>query len=174
MNTPALSLHLLDDTAPSIPLTRVDAAVPAGFPSPADDYLEDRIDLNRELVRNPASTFLARVRGESMRDAGLNDGDLILIDRSLAPRPGSMVLAWVDGGFTVKFFHPHQNGCLLRAANPDFADIRISEDEDARIWGVVSFVIKNENRNSNVQRSTPNVQRPREFQTKNIETGKSL
>jgi DNA polymerase V len=115
--------------------------VPAGFPSPADDYLEDRIDLTRELVRNPTSTFLARVRGESMRDAGLVDGDLILIDRSRTPKAGSMVLAWVDGGFTVKFFHPTPQGCLLRAANPDFPDLQIHEEEDACIWGVVTHVI---------------------------------
>lgn len=141
MHSPSISLHLLDDLAPTAPLTRVDATVPAGFPSPADDYLEDRIDLTRELVRNPTSTFLARVRGESMRDAGLADGDLILIDRSQLPRAGDMVLAWVDGGFTVKFFHPHPSGCLLRAANPDYPDLRVTENEDARVWGLVTHVI---------------------------------
>lgn len=141
MNTPALSLHSLDDLAPATLLARVDATVPAGFPSPADDYLEDRIDLTRELVHNPSSTFLARVRGESMRDAGLADGDLILIDRSHLPRKGDMVLAWIDGGFTVKFFQPFQGGCLLRAANPDYPDLHIREDDDARVWGVVTHVI---------------------------------
>lgn len=141
MHSPALSLYLIDDEAPATPLARADASVPAGFPSPAEDYLEDRIDLTRELVRNPASTFLARVRGESMRDAGLADGDLILIDRSRAPGTGDMVLAWVDGGFTVKFLHFGRDHCLLRAANPDFADIEFHDEEDARVWGVVTHVI---------------------------------
>ncbi len=142
MNTsPSLSLFLHDDTASPSLVSAVNAQIPAGFPSPADDYLEDRIDLGRELITNPTSTFLARVRGESMRDAGLQDGDLILIDRSRHPHPGSMILAWVDGGFTVKFLQPHPEGCLLRAANPSCPDIVIREEEDARVWGVVTYVI---------------------------------
>lgn len=139
--TPALTLFLHDDTAPPSMVASVTSLVPAGFPSPADDYLEDRIDLGRELIQNPTSTFLARVRGESMRDAGLLDGDLILIDRSRNPHPGSMVLAWVDGGFTVKFLHPHPEGFLLRAANASYPDLVVREEEDARVWGVVTHVI---------------------------------
>jgi len=143
MHTPALSLHLIDDTAPSAVLHRADSLVSAGFPSPADDYLEDRIDLTRELIQNPTSTFLARVRGESMRDAGLGDGDLILIDRSRTPHSGSMVLAWVDGGFTVKFLSLRNGTCLLKAANPDYPDLEVGEDSDHHIWGVVTHVIRN-------------------------------
>jgi DNA polymerase V len=142
MHTPALSLHLIDDTAPAAILHRADSLIPAGFPSPADDYLEDRIDLTRELVPNPTSTFLARVRGESMRDAGLNDGDLILIDRSRTPRSGGMVLAWVDGGFTVKYLSLQGDQVFLNAANPDFPDLQVREDSDCHIWGVVTHVIR--------------------------------
>ena len=142
MQTPALSLHLMDDTRPAALVHRADSMVSAGFPSPADDYLEDRIDLTRELIQNPTATFLARVRGESMRDAGLSDGDLILIDRSRTPRPGNMVLAWVDGGFTVKFLHQQQNEYSLKAANPDYPDIQMQEDGDSHIWGLVTYVIR--------------------------------
>jgi DNA polymerase V len=141
MQTPALSLYMIDDPRPVPSLRRMETLLPAGFPSPADDYLEERIDLNRELVSNPTSTFLARVRGDSMRDAGLQDGDLILIDRSRTPRSGSMVLAWVDGGFTVKHLILLENRALLRAANPAYPDIQLHAEEDSRIWGLVTHVI---------------------------------
>jgi DNA polymerase V len=141
MQTPALSLYLPDPDAPAASLNRIPFPLAAGFPSPADDYLEDRIDLNRELVRNPTSTFLARVRGESMRDAGLQDGDLILIDRSRPPRTGSMVLAWVDDGFTVKHLALRGDRAFLRAANPDFPDLEYREDGSTHIWGVVTHII---------------------------------
>ena len=141
MTSPALSLFYVDDAAPPAPLNRIDPPLAAGFPSPADDYLEDRIDLTRELVRNPTSTFLARVRGESMVDAGLRDGDLVLIDRSLSPRPGSMVLAWVDDGFTVKTLHRRDGRFWLRAANPAFPDLELHPEDNPHIWGVVTHVI---------------------------------
>ena len=141
MNTPTLSLYLINDAIAPPTLQRIDTLLPAGFPSPADDYLEDRIDLNRELVKNPTSTFLARVRGDSMCDANLQNGDLILIDRSQVPRSGSMVLAWIDGGFTVKHLVLKQDSALLRAANPAYPDLELNEEEDNRIWGVVTHVI---------------------------------
>ncbi|MGA0333438.1 MAG: LexA family protein [Kiritimatiellia bacterium] len=145
MQTPALSLHLISDPAAVPSLRKMETLLPAGFPSPAEDYLEDRIDLNRELVRNPASTFLARVRGDSMRDAGLHDGDLILIDRSRSPLSGTMVLAWVDGGFTVKHLCLENGRAILRAANPAYPDLELCEEEDSRIWGVVTHVIHQQN-----------------------------
>lgn len=142
MNASTLSLGLLNP-APSTSLLVVAAnPVPAGFPSPATDYLEERIDLTRELVKNPASTFLARVRGESMRDAGLADGDLILIDRSRPPVSGALVLAWADGGFTVKRLVLRQGQGFLQAANPDFPDLELHEDDGSRLWGVVTHIIK--------------------------------
>ncbi len=135
---------MINDPVADPPLRRMETLLPAGFPSPADDYLEDRIDLNRELVQNPTSTFLARVRGDSMRDANLQDGDLILIDRSQVPRSGSMVLAWLDGGFTVKHLVLKKDRALLRAANPAYPDLELNEEEDNRIWGVVTHVIHRE------------------------------
>ncbi len=142
MHPSPLSLASLAEPSASASLAFAPSPVAAGFPSPATDYLEERIDLTRELIRNPTSTFLARVRGESMRDAGLGNGDLVLIDRSLRPRSGSLVLAWVDGGFTVKHLHLREGRALLRAANPDFPDIELHEDDDARVWGVVTHIIK--------------------------------
>lgn len=141
MHTAALSLHLLDPQISAASVNRIPCPLAAGFPSPADDYLEDRVDLNRELVRNPAATFLARVRGDSMRDAGLQDGDLILIDRSRSPRAGSMVLAWMEDGFTVKHLALRGDRAFLRAANPDFPDLEYREDGGTHIWGVVTHII---------------------------------
>jgi len=142
MSLEMLSLYFPEDAPPCPPLVMAAVPVPAGFPSPATDYLEERIDLNRELVRNPAATFLARVRGQSMRDAGLEDGDLILIDRSRRPASGSLVLAWVDGGFTVKRLRLLGERVCLQAANPDYPDFELREDDGSQIWGVVTHMIK--------------------------------
>jgi DNA polymerase V len=116
--------------------------VPAGFPSPAQDYMEERIDLNAELIRNPAATFLARITGESMRDLGMFDGDLIVVDRSLTPRSGDVVLAWVQGGFTVKGFHVRNRCGFLVPANPAYPEMELREDSGDGIWGVVVHVIR--------------------------------
>ncbi|MCH8514214.1 MAG: translesion error-prone DNA polymerase V autoproteolytic subunit [Kiritimatiellae bacterium] len=142
MQHAAISLSTLDPHPPPASFPRAEVPVNAGFPSPAEDYLEERIDLNRELVRNPTATFLARVRGASMRDAGLEEGDLVLIDRSRTPRNGSMVLAWVDGGFTVKTLRFQSGRVWLSPANPAFPDMELCEEEEARIWGVVTHVVK--------------------------------
>ncbi len=140
IQTPAITLAYMDNS-PTPPLPRAEAPVPAGFPSPADDYLEERIDLTQELVQNPSSTFLARVRGESMQDAGLLDGDLILIDRSRRPENGCMVLAWVDGGFTVKTLQLKEGRAFLQAAHPAYPDLELQEENGAKLWGVVTHVI---------------------------------
>ncbi|MCC5844294.1 MAG: translesion error-prone DNA polymerase V autoproteolytic subunit [Verrucomicrobia bacterium] len=119
-----------------------DLRVPAGFPSPAQDYLEERIDLNQALIRNPAATFLARIAGESMRDLGMYDGDLIVVDRSLTPRPGDVVLAWVQGGFTVKGFQVRNRRAFLVPAHPEYPELELLEDAGDGIWGVVTHVIR--------------------------------
>lgn len=142
MHVHLLSSFFPEDAVSPPPLVMAPVPVPAGFPSPATDYLEERIDLNRELVKNPTATFLARVRGVSMRDAGLDDGDLILVDRSRRPRSGSLVLAWVDGGFTVKRLFIHGERACLQAANPDYPDLELREDDGSQIWGVVTHMIK--------------------------------
>ncbi len=125
----------------SLRLPLVSASVEAGFPSPADDHLERAIDLNEELVRNPAATFFVRVKGESMRDAGIRPGDILVVDRSLLPADRQIVVAMIDGEFTVKRFRSRQGRVTLEAENPSFPPIQIGEDRELTIWGAVTYVI---------------------------------
>ncbi len=112
--------------------------VPAGFPSPADDYLEGEIDLNRLLIERPAATYIMRVSGPSMSGAGIMDGDFVVVDRSVEAKPGHVVVACQAGEMTIKRLRRAQGGgSLLVAENPDFPAIRIGEDHPAEIWGVV-------------------------------------
>lgn len=126
-----------------LPLPYVDGGISAGFPSPAADYLDLTIDLNRELVEHPSSTFYARVKGRSMQDAGIQDGDVLVVDRSLTAKNGDIAVAYLNGDFTVKRLRFSGNTCFLLPANKDFPKIEVSENDDFRIWGVVTFVIKN-------------------------------
>lgn len=116
--------------------------VPAGFPSPAENYVEGRLDLNDLCVRKPAATFFVRVVGESMRDAGINAGDLLVVDRSLDPRNGSVVVAVLDGYLTVKHFHRRPGGITLRPANAAFPPIEVGEGAELDVWGVVTFGVR--------------------------------
>jgi DNA polymerase V len=116
--------------------------VRAGRPDSGDDYEEDRIDLGTHLVRNPASTFVIRVDGWSMRDAGIAHGDELVVDRSLAPEDGRIVVAEVDGLLTVKRLKRLARGWLLQASNPDYADIPLGDRNDLRVWGVVTHVLR--------------------------------
>lgn len=125
----------------SLKLPLFSAKVQAGFPSPADDHLERSIDLNEELVRNPASTFFVRVKGDSMRDAGIHTGDILVVDRSLTPSDRRIVVAMIDGEFTVKRFRKLEGKVFLEAANERFSRIELSGDQELVIWGVVAFVI---------------------------------
>lgn len=116
--------------------------VPAGFPSPADDYVAGRISLDAYLVRHKEATFFLRVEGDSMRGLGIFDGDLLVVDRSLAAVPGSVVIAVLDGEFTVKQLGRDREGKpLLCAANPAFPDLPVGEGRDFTIWGVVRWAI---------------------------------
>jgi DNA polymerase V len=117
-------------------------SVAAGFPSPADDYATKAIDLNEALIRNPQATFLMRIRGTSMRDAGVDDGDVVLVDRALRPIHGSVIIAIVDGEFTCKRLHKRAGAIKLQAANPTFPDIVPTEGQTIELWGVVTKVIK--------------------------------
>lgn len=117
------------------------ARVQAGFPSPADDHLERSIDLNEELIQHPAATFFVRVKGESMHDAGIQSGDILVVDRSLAPTDRKIVVAMIDGEFTVKRFRNQEGRIFLEAANDRFPKIEVSGDQELVVWGVVSFVI---------------------------------
>ena len=115
--------------------------VAAGFPSPADDYVDVGIDLNDQLIRHPTSTFFLRVSGDSMNGAGIHDGDLLVVDRSLDPRPGRVVVAVLDGGFTLKRLTRHQGRLRLEAANPSYPPLDLQSCDDAQIWGVAIHVI---------------------------------
>ena len=115
----------------------------AGFPSPAGDYAGDRIDIVKEMVRHPDTTFYARISGDSMRDAGIFDGDIVVIDRSLEPRDGDYVVAFVDGEFTLKEYRlDRKNQCAWRIPhNSDFQPIRVDESDQFTIWGVMTHNI---------------------------------
>lgn len=116
-------------------------SVSAGFPSPADDYIEGKLDLNELMVANPAATFFVRVAGDSMTGAGIHHNDILVVDRSLEPSHGKVVIAVVGGELTVKRLHRKNDTILLKAENPDYPDITINEESDCEIWGVVAFVV---------------------------------
>ncbi len=115
--------------------------VAAGFPSPADDHQEDALDLNEHLVRHPAATFFVRGQGNSMLGAGIHHGDLLVVDRSLEPRSGAIVIAVVNGELTVKRLKLERGGVWLMPENPEFKPIEIYGDMDLMIWGVVAHVV---------------------------------
>jgi len=115
------------------------SAVPAGFPSPADDYVEQRISLDEHLIQHRESTFFMRVAGESMRGLGIFDGDLPVVDRALPAAHGCVVIAVLDGEFTVKQLLHTPDGQVLHAAHPDYPDLHIKPEQDFSVWGVVSW-----------------------------------
>jgi DNA polymerase V len=115
--------------------------ISAGFPSPADDYLEDKIDLSKYLIQNPTSTFMMKVKGNSMIDAHINDGDLLVIDKALKPADGYPVVCFLDGEFTVKTFKLIDGKAFLMPANPAYKPIEVTDDMDMRVWGVVVWIL---------------------------------
>lgn len=139
----------------------MESGVHAGFPSPAQDYVNSFIDLNKELVRHPASTFFARVAGDSMVDADVNEGDVLVVDKSIEPKEGDMAVCFIDGEFALKFISfrepgasvgasrpgvsydilPHRKIWLL-PANKKYPPIEVTESNDFTVWGVVTYVIK--------------------------------
>lgn len=127
----------------SIPVPLLGRAVAAGFPSPADDYLDGEIDLSRHLIERPAATFLMRVAGASMSGAGILDGDMLVVDRSLEARSGQIVVAVCNGELTVKRIRRLKGGrVVLAPENPDFAEVVVGEDFPAEVWGVVVGVVR--------------------------------
>lgn len=119
-----------------------DGGVSAGFPSPADDFKEDRISLDRELVNDPEATFFARVNGDSMQGAGMDDGDLLVIDKSIEAYDGCIAVCFVDGDFTVKRIKKQKDHIELLPENPKYRPIRITEENNLVIWGVVTNIVK--------------------------------
>ncbi len=116
----------------------------AGFPSPAQDYMTDSIDLNKELVLHPATTFYARAVGNSMTGFGISEGDLLVIDKSIEPVDGDIVVAFIDGEFTLKKIMKDENECnlWLVPGNEDYPPIKITEENDFIVWGVLTYNIK--------------------------------
>ena len=121
--------------------------IKAGFPSPAQDYVENGIDLNRELVKNPSSTFFGRARGSSMEGAGIFDGDLLIIDKSLEPREGAIAVCFIDGEFTLKRIHSERHegqvtAIWLQPENEQFTPIKVTQDNQFIIWGIVVHSVR--------------------------------
>ena len=114
----------------------------AGFPSPATDYMTQAIDLNKELVKHPAATFYGRVVGDSMIDDGVEEGDILVIDKALEARDGDMAVCFVDGEFTLKRLKFNDDGLSLVPANPKYPVIEVTEGVDFMMWGVVTYIIK--------------------------------
>ena len=132
-----------------VPLAAVSMMLPiaagfihAGFPSPAEDFEVNRLDIAQILIRHPQSTYFWRARGISLRDKGIDDGDLLVVDRALRPQHGHIVVATVDGEFTVKELFQRSGRMRLRAANPTFPDIVPKDGQTIEIWGVVTSGIK--------------------------------
>jgi DNA polymerase V len=129
------------DEMPVLELPLFLSAVSAGFPSPADHYLDAKLDLNTHLIKHPHATFLTRVQGDSMIGAGIHSGDLLIVDRCLEARSGQVVVAAVDGELTVKRLRKRRQQVVLEAEHPDYPPIVIQAETDCTIWGVVIYAI---------------------------------
>lgn len=116
--------------------------VSAGFPSPAEDFMENNIDLNNELSTNPLATFYIKVNGNSMIDAGINDKDVLVVDRSLEPQNNKIAICFIDGEFTVKRIQKEKDCVYLMPENANYSPIKVTEQNDLIIWGIVTYVIK--------------------------------
>lgn len=142
-------MYSISDLSQPTPISQTDLVLPmagdrvqAGFPSPAEDFSVKRIDLTEVLITHPQATFLLRVSGESMKDAGIFDGDVLVIDRAIKARHGHIVVAVVDGEFTVKYLYQRAGRIKLRAANVTFPDLTLKEGQTLEVWGVVTASIK--------------------------------
>ena len=129
-------------TETALELPYMEGGVKAGFPSPAEDFLELSIDLNAELIRNPPSTFFCRVKGDSMQDMGINDGDLLVVDRSIEPTDGKVAVCYIDGEFTLKTIKIEKDCIWLVPANAKYKPIKVTADNEFVVWGIVTYSIK--------------------------------
>jgi DNA polymerase V len=146
---PPLQLHTsnnldiysaLTETALKLPL--VNNGISAGFPSPALDFVDLTIDLNQHLIKHPSSTFYGLVKGQSMKNIGINDGDLLVIDKSIEPIDNKIAVCYIDGEFTLKRIKLEKNQCWLIPENENYQPIKVTEENDFLIWGIVTYVIK--------------------------------
>lgn len=117
------------------------AKISAGFPSPAEDYIDKNLDLNEYLIKHPSATFFVRVAGNSMINAGIHNGDILVVDRALEPADNKIIIAVINGEFTVKRVRKARYGLYLMPENDDFKTIQVTEEMDFQIWGVVTHVI---------------------------------
>ncbi len=132
------------DLSSELGLPFADQGIRAGFPSPAQDYISESIDLNKELVRHPATTFYARAVGDSMWNFGIDSGDLLIIDKALEPRDGDIVVAYIDGEFTLKRVSiAKEDNCIwLMPGNDSYQPLKVTEESNFMIWGVLTYNIK--------------------------------
>ena len=137
----SIELLLPQDSPKGVNIPIFTSSVQAGFPSPADDYLEDKLDLNKYLIQHKEATFFVRAQGDSMLGAGIHSGDMLVVDKSLIAISGKIVIAVVDGDFTVKRLHKYGGKITLKEENDAFDDIKITSDTELIIWGVVTSVI---------------------------------
>lgn len=140
------SAHTIDffsaSTDTILPIPLIDTGISAGFPSPADDFMESSIDLNRELIKNPSATFYGRVKGNSMKDLGIHNGDLLIIDKSMRPENDKVAVCYVDGEFTLKKIRLEKDCCWLIPANEEYQPIKVTAENEFMVWGIVIHVIK--------------------------------
>jgi DNA polymerase V len=122
--------------------TLVETGISAGFPSPADDFLDASIDLNKALIKNKDATFYGRVKGDSMIGAGIHDGDLLIIDKSIESKNDKIAVCFIDGDFTVKRIQITKDIIWLIAENKNYPPIKVNQDNDFLIWGIVTHVVK--------------------------------
>ena len=130
------------NTTTNLSLQLVENGISAGFPSPADDFLDASIDLNKTLIKNKDATFYGRVKGDSMINGGLSDGDLLIIDKSIEPKNGKIAVCFIDGEFTVKRIKIEKELIWLIPENKNYQPIKVTADNDFVIWGIVTNVIK--------------------------------
>ncbi len=139
----AISLEIFTaDLSSHLPLPYADGGIQAGFPSPADNYITETIDLNKELVRHPAATFYGRVSGDSMIEEGIEPGDILIIDRSIEPDSGDLAVCCIDGEFTLKRIKLEKNRVWLIPSNEMFDPILVTPENEFSVWGVVTHTIK--------------------------------
>ena len=142
VQSPFLTVMVPSDHLTSLLIPLYSNSVPAGFPSPAEDHVEQGIDLNTELIRHPSATFFVRVQGQSMQDAGIDSGDLLVVDRSLDAESGSVVVCSINGEFTLKRLKIIDKTIWLIPANPAFKPTAVPAESDFKVFGVVAHVIK--------------------------------
>jgi DNA polymerase V len=131
------------DLDSEIKIPYIKEGVSAGFPSPAADFMENTIDLNKELCKNPTATFYIKVNGNSMINAGINHNDILIVDRSLEPQNNKIAVCFIDGEFTVKRIKIEKDCMYLMPENKNYQPIKVTDENELIIWGIVTYVIKN-------------------------------